>query len=220
MKIQDDVILVRRVLEGETDLFRVLVEKYQKTVFYLGLKFFHNYVDAEDFAQEVFLKIFKNLGSFQGRAGTGDEGKNPVYKDETGKDSSHRRVSFKGWLYKVAFHLAVNNYHLNKRRFLLTRELNNVERDEDMILDPSESVETRLIKKETAEEINAICKELPDIYNIVIKMHYYDGLKLTEIQEILDVPLNTVKSYIFRAKGLIKKKLLINGGKIIYGKEG
>jgi RNA polymerase sigma-70 factor, ECF subfamily len=211
MKIQDDSILVQRVLEGETDIFRVLVEKYQKMVFYLGLKFFHNYVDAEDFAQEVFLKVFKNLDSFKGRIDTDSYKNGPGHNNKAGGESSEGKVFFKGWLYKLAFHLAVNKYHLNKRMFLLTRELSDVERDEDMIMDPSESVETRLIKREAAEEINAVCRELPDVYNIVIKMHYYDGLKLKEIQDILDVPLNTVKSYIFRAKGLIKKKLLSKG---------
>ena len=54
MDKQDDNILVQKVLEGDTGVFRILLEKYEKTVFYLGLKFFHNHVDAEDFAQEVF----------------------------------------------------------------------------------------------------------------------------------------------------------------------
>ena len=52
---QDDNILVQRVNHGESEAFRGIVEKHQKNIFYLGLKFFHNQADAEDFAQDVFV---------------------------------------------------------------------------------------------------------------------------------------------------------------------
>ncbi|MBN2440262.1 MAG: sigma-70 family RNA polymerase sigma factor [Spirochaetales bacterium] len=184
MERQDDNILVQRIIKGETDTYRTIVEKYQKTIFYLGLKFFHNHADAEDFAQEVFLKAFENLKSFGGK------------------------VPFKGWLYKLAFNLAVNQYHLDKKRFLLSGELKGPGTEENLLIDQSESIENRIIRNETRDEINKICKELPGVYNVVVKMHFFDGFKLKEIKEILDVPLNTVKSYISRAKNLIKKKLL------------
>jgi RNA polymerase sigma-70 factor (ECF subfamily) len=196
MREQDDNILVQRVLDGETDTFRLIVEKYQKTIFYLGLKFFHNHVDAEDFAQEVFLKVFENLGSFKGRGMAGQE--KPVKK----------KASFKSWLYRLAFNLAVSMYHLNKRKFLLAGDRGDHLLEGDTIMDSAGSIEADLIKKETVERIKHICAELPGAYNVVIKMHFFDGLKLAEIQDILDIPLNTVKSYVFRAKVMIKKRLL------------
>ena len=117
----DDNILVQRVVQGDTDAFAGIVEKHQKNVFYLGLKFFHNQADAEDFAQEVFLKVFERLDTFTGN------------------------VPFKGWLYKIAFNLAVNRYHLNKRRYLLQDSIDS-EVEDDVLIDQDTSVETKLIK--------------------------------------------------------------------------
>ena len=180
---QDDNILVQRVNHGESEAFRGIVEKHQKNIFYLGLKFFHNQADAEDFAQDVFLKVFEKLRSFKGM------------------------VPFKGWLYKIAFNLAVNKYNLDKRKYLLLQDVSDTQIEENILVDRGESIETELIKKEAKKEIQEILKGLPDVYNIIIKMHYYDGLKLKEIMEITDIPLNTIKSYIFRAKKYIKNKL-------------
>jgi RNA polymerase sigma-70 factor, ECF subfamily len=183
MMKQDDNVLVQRVRDGDSDAFYHIVKRHQKNIFYIGLKFFHNTEDAEDFAQDVFLKAFEKLDSFSGE------------------------VPLKGWLYKLAFHMAVNKYHLRKQQFLLLTDITTVPEEDTMFADTAESVEDHLMKKESRREVEETLKKLPDVYNLVIKMYYYDGLKLKEIAEIMDIPLNTVKSYIFRAKRQIKNML-------------
>ena len=188
MNEQDDNILVQYVNDGDFEAFRGIVKKHQRNIFYFGLKFFRNQEDAEDFAQEVFLKAFEKLRSFKGK------------------------VPFKSWLYKIAFNLAVNRYHVRKRRDLFLQDFDDLHAGEPAREDKNYSVEEYIIKKEQKNEIQEILKGLPVVYNLVIKMYYFDGLKLKEIKDVLDMPLNTVKSYIHRAKMQIKKVLLENRG--------
>ncbi len=174
----DDAALVRRVLAGETEAYRTLVKRHQERIFYVGLKFFRRFEDAEDFAQEVFLRAFERLASFAGQG------------------------SFAGWLYRVAFNLAVNSYR--RARSKLVDEL----RQEALAdADPASDVEGSVVSAESAGRINEALERLPNRYALIVKMHFFDGLSYPEIADILDMPVNTVKSHVFRAKGLIRSLL-------------
>lgn len=177
----DDNLLVRKIVKGNTDAFRQIVEKHQSKIFYLGLKFFHNPEEAEDFTQDVFLRAYEKLATFRGR------------------------VPFGAWLYRIAYNLAVNKYHFNSRRLIelpLDEHAGEVE-TEDREADP----EMKLSDDEFRKMVRIILDEMPDLYNMILKMYYFDNLKLAQIAGILDIPLNTVKSHIFRAKKAIKKKM-------------
>ncbi|MDR2078519.1 MAG: sigma-70 family RNA polymerase sigma factor [Treponema sp.] len=86
----DDRMIVNRILAGERDLFRFLINRHQQPVYAMGLSFFRNSEDAADFVQDVFLKTFRNLSSFEGRS------------------------RFSTWLYKIAYNTAVNG--ISRRR--------------------------------------------------------------------------------------------------------
>lgn len=171
----DDNELVRRVLDGDLAAYRTIVERHQGRLFYIGLKFLHSNEDAEDFAQEAFLRAYERLGSYRG----------------TG--------SFAAWLYRVAFNLAVNRYHGARPMMDLLSE--------ETLPDPEPQAEERLLSDESADRVRKAVDELPDRYGIVVKMHYFDDLSYPEIAEALDLPVNTVKSHIFRAKGMIRESL-------------
>jgi len=177
----DDNLLVRKIVKGNTHSFKQIVEKHQSKIFYLGLKFFHNPEEAEDFTQDVFLRAYEKLATFRGK------------------------VAFGAWLYRIAYNLAVNRYHFNRRRLPeLPLEEHGLEVEiEDREADP----EVKLSDDEFRKMVTIILAEMPDLYNIILKMHYFDGLKLAEIAGILDIPLNTVKSHVFRAKKVLKKKM-------------
>jgi RNA polymerase sigma-70 factor (ECF subfamily) len=183
MDKQDDDILVQNVKNGDVESFRGIVERHQGRIYYLGLKFFHNHDNAEDFAQEVFLKAFKKLNSYKGKG------------------------PFKAWLYRLAFNCAVNRYNIKKLKGGDIKEVSIDHVKEEHLIDTKELVETGIVKKEWKNRIRAALEELPDVYNIVIKMSFYDGLHYKDIARIMKVPLNTVKSFIFRAKKQIKKKM-------------
>jgi RNA polymerase sigma-70 factor (ECF subfamily) len=86
----DDIFIVAEILSGQKDLFRLLVQRYQRAVYGMGLSFFRNGEDASDFTQEVFLKAFRSLAYFEGRS------------------------RFSTWLYKIAYNTAINS--VNRRK--------------------------------------------------------------------------------------------------------
>jgi RNA polymerase sigma-70 factor (ECF subfamily) len=177
-KAEPDNELVRRVLAGEVQAYGQLVARHQARVFYLGLKFLRRNEDAEDFAQEVFIRAYEKLSSFQAT------------------------VPFAAWLYRIAYNLAVNKYHLKKRQL---RAVNTVE----LLPDSSFSPEHHLLAEELSEWVRRSLQKIPEIYHVLIRMHFFEGLSYPEISRALEMPVNTIKSYIFRAKELIRQRMRI-----------
>ncbi|MBA7619536.1 RNA polymerase sigma-H factor [subsurface metagenome] len=75
------------------------------------------------------------------------------------------------------------------------------------ITDKNPSPETKLLQKEFKDRVRETLEHLPDAYNIVIKMHYFEGFSYPEISRASGIPVNTIKSHIFRAKKIIKSRL-------------
>lgn len=169
--------LVRRVLKGDTAAYRGLVERHQSRVFYLGLRFLRSPEEAEDFAQDVFVRAYERLRSFSGR------------------------VPFSAWLYRVAFNLAVNTYHV-KRRAIAEVPMEGV-----AVVDPGGQPERGALDNELAEALRQKLAELPKVYQLALKMRFFDGFPYQRMARAMRVPVNTVKSYVHRAKGLLRKKL-------------
>ena len=173
----DDADLVRKVLSGDVQQYRVIVERHQSRILFMGLKFLHRLEDAEDFTQEVFLRAFEKLSLYSGKG------------------------PFAAWLYRLAYHVAVNT-HQGSRQAFLEEEI-----DEQALPGNLPSAEDALASRESAESVGRALKWLPARYSLVVRMHYFDGLSYPEIADILDVPVNTIKSYIFRAKEIIRSRL-------------
>ena len=185
-KAEPDNLLVRRVLQGEVKAYGTIVARHQTRIFYLGLKFLHRTEDAEDFAQEVFIRAYEKLSSFQGT------------------------VPFAAWLYRIAFNLAVNKYHYKKRQ---VQAVNTV----DILPDSSFSPEHRLLAEELAEWVRKTLHKIPESYHVLIRMHFFEGLSYPEISKALEMPVNTIKSYIFRAKAMIRQKLRVWDREAVHG---
>jgi RNA polymerase sigma-70 factor (ECF subfamily) len=177
-RAEADNDLVRRVLQGEVEAYAAIVARHQARIFYLGLKFLRRNEDAEDFAQEVFIRAYEKLSSFQGS------------------------VPFAAWLYRIAYNLAVNKYHLKKRQLQAVSAV-------ELLPDSSYCPEHRLLAEELSEWVRKTLHKIPDIYHVLIRMHFFEGLSYPEISKALEMPVNTIKSYIFRAKELIRQKLRV-----------
>ena len=173
----EDNELVLRVAAGDQAAFRLIVERHQERIFYLGLQFLHSMEDAQDYAQEVFLRAYRKIDSFRGQ------------------------VPFSAWLYRLAFNLAVNGYHVSRRRL--------VEASSDGIAIPARgpTPEAQLLEAETADEVRRVLARLPEAYNIVIRMHFFDDMSYPEISVATGMPINTIKSHVFRAKRILRKHL-------------
>ncbi|MBP3450211.1 MAG: sigma-70 family RNA polymerase sigma factor [Spirochaetaceae bacterium] len=170
-----DSILIKNVLQGDTESFAKLVKFYKHKVHVFGMGFFKNEVDTDDFVQEVFIKVYTKLSTFRG-------------------DSL-----FSTWLMRIAYNTAVNSVNRRKEYASLSDDFEL----EDTDLTPEQSE----LRKITMLAVREAITELPERYRICLDMYFFYDMTYNEISETVDLPVNTIKSHIFRAKKILKDKL-------------
>jgi RNA polymerase sigma-70 factor (ECF subfamily) len=173
----NDQLIVSQVVSGQKDLFRLLVRRHEKAVYGMGLSFFRNQEDASDFAQDVFLKAYRNLGGFEGRS------------------------RFSTWLYKIAYNTAINEINRRKEYHSFAEE------DVSRIVNTGDSPERNALRNAAKEAVQAAIKELPERFRVCVDMFFFYDRSYQEIEAITGIPVNTIKSHVFRAKILLRKKL-------------
>ena len=182
-----DSQLIADALRGNDTAFATLLNRHLSGVYKFAYRYVRNADDAEDIAQEAFVRVWKNLKKF-------DQAKN-----------------FKTWLFTIAKNAALDI--IKKKRPLLFSQLEREEESLDMVLAPYLAgpelpdviFERALLKAELAEALNA----LPAGYRTVLAMRYHDHLKFREIAESLNEPIDTVKSK--HRRGLILLKKVVDG---------
>lgn len=168
-------------LTGEVDEDKLevqiaeLVDEHSKKIYLLAYSYVQDKGSAEDIAQEVFLKCYKNLKRFRGEA------------------------SIQTWLYRITVNTAKD--HLRKKSFQL---LKNPTSFFDNFL-RSQSSEQLYIEREENREVLDYVYDLPRKYREVIVLHYFHEQTVTEVSQTLDLNLNTVKTRLSRARNLLKK---------------
>jgi len=172
-----DKLAVEQILSGQKDLFRLLVRRYERSVYGMGMGFFRNDEDARDFAQEVFLKVYRNLSGFEGRS------------------------SFSTWLYKIAYNTALNGINRRKEYWSLAEGQDEIEAGGDG------TPEEIMLRKAAKEAVLASLRELPERYRICVDLFFFYERSYQEIEAITGFPVNTIKSHVFRAKKLLREKL-------------
>jgi RNA polymerase sigma-70 factor (ECF subfamily) len=180
-----DQKLVVRVQRGDNTAFDLLVRKYQHKVAKLVGRYVRDHAEAEDVTQEAFIKAYRALRGFRG-------------------DSA-----FYTWLYRIAVNTAKNYLESRGRRPVsLDLELEGLE-----MLDDSESLreqatpERQLLTGEIATTIQQVLDLLPADLRTAITLREVEGLSYEEIAEIMDCPIGTVRSRIFRAREAVDKEL-------------
>jgi RNA polymerase sigma-70 factor (ECF subfamily) len=181
----NDQELVRRVQAGDQSAFNLLVLKYQHRVLKLVGRFVNDSAEAEDVAQEAFLKAYRALPSFRG-------------------DSA-----FYTWLYRIAINTAKNALVAQRRRPVdFDLDLQDPEQFERQArLKESDTPEGVLLTDEIREVVERAMEQLPDDLRTAIVLRELEGLSYEEIAEAMDCPVGTVRSRIFRAREAIDKKL-------------
>lgn len=182
---ESDLTLVERVQRGERAAFDLLVLRYQHKVLKLIMRYVHDNAEAEDIAQEAFVKAYRALQSFRG-------------------DSA-----FYTWLYRIAINTAKNALVANKRRPMeYDLDLQDPEQyDLNARLSESETPEALLLTDEIRETVNRAIENLPDDLRTAIVLRELEGLSYEDIAQSMDCPVGTVRSRIFRAREAIDKKL-------------
>lgn len=113
-------------------------------------------------------------------------------------DTFSKNVPFSAWLYRIGYNHGINR--VSKKQ---TMEL--PDETAELIPGPETTPDMELERKEELGAVQRILRRLPEMYNTVIKMRFFDGLSYAEIAEIIGKPINTIKSHIFRAKEMVKQ---------------
>lgn len=176
---KDRILLVERILAGETEAFKVIIENYGRLVNHIVYRMIRNEADREDICQDVFLRVFKNLSSYRSDA---------KFSTWIGKIATNRCLDF---LDKKSLPLADDNFE------------DAVESSPDTTDTPDIMAEQSNISELLKEKINL----LPPIYKTILTLYHLDEQNYAEIGSIMNLPEGTVKSYLFRARKLLREKL-------------
>lgn len=184
-----DALLVQRTLDGDLRAFELLVIKYQRRIQRLIGRMVRETDLIEDIAQETFIKAYRGLPQFRGDA------------------------QFYTWLYRIAVNTAKKFLLEFKRQPSLSDKFFGPTDDGDETFwlagEPSsdETPETLLAAKELAQAVNAGLQALPDDLQQALSLREIEGLSYEEIATLMDCPLGTVRSRIFRAREIISARL-------------
>lgn len=183
---ETDQILVERVQQGDKQAFGLLVTKYQRKLMRLVSRLVRDPAEAEDVVQEAFIKAYRALPGFRGES------------------------AFYTWLYRIGLNAAKNYLATRSRRPPTTTEFDSEEAetfDEADLLRDQNTPERILLSKEIGATVNAAIEALPDDLRNAIVLREIEGLSYDEIASVMDCPIGTVRSRIFRAREAISEKL-------------
>ena len=181
MSLEQDQPLINRTLNGDMGAFTVLVDRYKYMVFTLAMRMVKNREEAEEIAQDVFLKAYNGLKGFKGGA------------------------KFSTWVYKIAYYRSLDYIKKTGRSI----ETVSIDALYDKYLGEEENVVSRLEQSEQSETIKDALRLLPGDDGVLITLHYYEELTIREITGIMGINENNVKVKLFRARKRLMH-LLIN----------
>ena len=183
---ESDLSLVRRVQRGDKGAFDALVLKYQHKLVKLVMRYVRNPAEAEDIAQEAFIKAYRALPQFRG-------------------DSA-----FYTWLYRIAINTAKNAV-VSRDRSPVEYDLDRSNTDESYDMQgrmkDSETPEGLVLTDEIRSTVNAAIEALPEDLRTAIVLRELEGLSYEEIAAAMACPVGTVRSRIFRAREAIDRRL-------------
>jgi RNA polymerase sigma-70 factor, ECF subfamily len=181
-----DQQLVERAQRGDKRAFELLVEKYQRKLGRLLARFIRDPAEVEDVTQEAFIKAYRALPAFRG-------------------DSA-----FYTWLYRIGINTAKNYLMALGRRAPTSTEVEAQDaegfEDAEQLRDIN-TPESMLLSKEIATTVNATIEELPEELRTAIQLREIEGMSYEDIARIMDCPIGTVRSRIFRAREAIAVRL-------------
>jgi len=181
-----DQVLVERVQRGDKQAFSLLVAKYQRKLIRLLSRMIRDPAEVEDVAQEAFIKAYRALPGFRGES------------------------AFYTWLYRIGINTAKNYLAGQRRRAPTTTDFASEEaesfEDGDQLRD-NNTPERILMSKEIGSTVDAAMSELPEDLRTAIVLREIEGLSYEEIAQIMDCPIGTVRSRIFRAREAIAARL-------------
>ncbi|MAD44193.1 MAG: RNA polymerase sigma factor RpoE [Oceanospirillaceae bacterium] len=177
--------LVARVQKGDSRAFDLLVIKYQHRILSLVGRYISDFAEAQDVTQEAFIKAYRALPSFRGES------------------------QFYTWMYRIAVNTA-KNYLVSRGRKTPTRDIDLDDAEffaDEAKMKDIETPDSLMQRDELRKVVFDAIEALPEELRMAVTLRELDGLSYEEIAEVMDCPIGTVRSRIFRAREAIDKKM-------------
>lgn len=191
--MESDKKRVQQILSGDMNAFRSLIDDFQRLVCHIVFRMVTNETDREEICQEVFIKVHQNLKDFQFKS------------------------KLSTWIGRIAYNTCIN--YLKKKKLplyddFLRNDVQNGKSNSETpkrIADFATSLrmpDDHVISRETMHFVYTEIEKLPPDFRAILTMFHLDEMKYAEISEVMNLPEGTVKSYLFRARKLLKERLL------------
>lgn len=175
-----DEKLVELTLEGQQEAYAILVKRYEKQIFSLAYRLGGDYTESRDLAQEVFLRVYQELRSFD------------------------TKRKFFPWFYRVAHNTCINGLKRLPKAALALDEIQDfAETPEQAEFSPELSFE----QQETVSALKKAIIQLPEQFRIPILLKYIEGLSYKEISQQMDLPVSTIETRLYRGRQMLQKRL-------------
>lgn len=174
--MEEEMQWVNEVLSGNKQAYAQIINKYKDPLFATILRMTRNQQDAADLVQEAFIKVYHQLGKFDGKG------------------------SFSSWIYRVAINHCMDEFR-KKRHKMVENEMR-----EDHIRD-SNHPEVIFLKKERNRQLEKLIGCLPEEERMIILLRYVNELSYSEIGELMNLPLATVRNKLHRAKKKLRETI-------------
>ena len=181
-----DQAIVERVQQGDKEAYNILVLRYQHKVCDIAYKYVNNYVDANDIAQESFIRAYRALANFRGES------------------------SFYTWLYRIVSNTAKSYLEQNqKHRYSVDVDDPEFDNQQDVkgLLITNDSPDALLESDELHKIVSQAMEDLPEDLRRAIVLREVEEMSYEDIASIMDTPIGTVRSRIFRARQFIEDRL-------------
>lgn len=185
MNIPDEKLLLDAMLSGDPAAFQPFIEQYKRLVGHIVSRMVRRTEEREDVCQDIFIKIYQNINSFQFKS----------------------KVST--WVATIAYNTCV--HYLEKKRVPLLRDLNEADDREDpfeRIGDERERPDRLAEQQDLARHLQRAMNAMAPVYSTILTLFHVEDMKYQEIADIMDLPVGTVKSYLFRARQMMRTRLL------------
>lgn len=177
-----DAEIIEQVRRGASHKFAILVERYQDMALTLAMRILGNRQDAEEAAQDAFVRAFNALDDFEGNS------------------------KFSTWLYRIVYNVCLTRLGRRKEAFETVdyQDENQFGYDEDLQTLPADA---QYESKDMIMFVKRLIDQLPTKYRTVLSLLYFQDMSYDEICEVTSLPLGTVKAHLFRARAMLQRKL-------------
>ena len=180
----DSRSLVADILNGNRRAFQVFVERHQRLVSHVVFRMVSNQSDREDLCQEVFVKIYQNLAGFQFGS------------------------KLSTWVARIAYNTCIN--YLQKKKVPLLGDLRHDDDARDAFesaADDAPAPDQAAVDRDLFERVQVEMNHLPPQYRAILTLYHLDEMSYEEVVEVTGLPMGTVKSYLYRARRLLRDRL-------------